>query len=263
MSSIKNTILKAQDKKLDLVGVNVISPHIDEAMIEDPVLSVSLGDKTSFIVSFRPIGQQVEELAQFTKDLETSNFGHNVGKEIKQEESLKDKIQIEVESYHYDPFRVSIDFDNPDIDDSTFLLNGVTFKKVSLVESKNGLEVTLKLLFKEHTSDSTSFYSDILGMKLSKRATKRILHELCYGNLTGIPITAILYEDKSHAATLYPITNTIVGHEDNDTYTFSTTTGTIVVNKDEIKSASIKKSKNKDYFIKINMQGIFNIQLHV
>lgn len=263
MSDIKNTILKAQDKKLDLVGVNVLSPHIDEAMIEDPVLSVSLGKQTSFVVNFRPIGQQVEELNQFSKDLEANGFGGNKGRNIEEDPSLKGKLQIEIESYHYDPFQVSIDFDNPDIEDSSFMLNGVTFKKAILTESKNDLEVTLMLLFKEHTSDSISFYSDILGTKLSKRAIKRVLHEMCNGNLTGIPITAILYEDKSHASTLYPITNTVVGHEDEDTYTFSTTTGTIVINKDEIKNASIKKTKNKDYFVKINMQGIFNIQLHI
>ena len=266
---LTNLFEKAENKDIDLVGVSLTSPEIDNSMIEAPGVQI-VNNKFfgALTIAFSPVGdRQFSQLNKIADDLAKEGTG-------KKEQDIVDEDIIDPEEValgEYTPkgnvFMVTFDIE-PEIvkqlSINNFVLNGMKYTEASIERELTGKKnITIHLLFKEH-DDSHAFFSGLLNQKLTRATVFKLLSLISGSNLSSLPITYVARADKYTASALMPITGSIEVIEGESGYTFTGDTGSISLYKAGIKDAVIEKDKDGLYkmAIKTGNSGVVIVGLH-
>lgn len=267
MNYVVKLLAETNNKKKDLVGVKVQNTFIDDSLQELPnlsIMSVPGIEDSEMIVTFMPENKQVDQLQNLADLLKASNAGELVEKaDLTPPESDDEEEYMALTPERYEmKLGFFITMDEP-VETSSITLEGTKFTSVSILKSigftKDLVQITL--LFKEHTSDSRTFFSDLVDRDLGKRSTKKILNFLADGNSTGTRFTMVRLEAPDTTSDIYPISNAIsmVSPEasDSDLYLVNGSDSALVFDQGKVKQCKITKNMNKEYTMTVDVGKSF------
>ena len=266
MKTLINLLAEVDNKKKDLVGIKVQNDFIDDSLQEQPLLTVRtvpMIEESELIFTFIPEGKQYGQLQNLVDLLVGTISGELIGQD-KVEEPLPPESDEEADYQSLTPKRyevkIGVYFDmDSEVQVSHFTLNKVKYTQVSTIRMIGYVDQPFKvtLLFKENTSDSRTFFSDLVDTKLDKGTTKKVLNLLSNGNVTSTRVTMVKTQDMNSTFTMFPLNNVIslVSPQATDSGSYMITSGdsTQLFKESDVGSSMITKSMNKEYTFEIKV----------
>lgn len=274
--------IEAEQKKKDLVGVSVESPYLEDSFVFRPkaTLIPLITSNTQINVEAMPDTSQYKQLDNFVVNLLAGDAGLNMSdKDIQAPQPFEGTIEEEnfnnlnPEQYIFE-IGLIFETDKTKITYRESTINNIKFTHVKLKRTVGFTEdeLVLNLLFKTHTSDSRTFFSDMIGQDLSKKNTNSILEFLSQG-LTGTGFVEVGMDifsgrrEKSKRVATFKLTPlehnigvlpTEVTRESltEAWYTFYNGDSTLPINKDILLGSKITKNKDNVYFMNISLRGL-------
>lgn len=266
MKTLINLLAEVDNKKKDLVGIKVQNDFIDDSLQEQPLLTVRtvpMIEESELIFTFIPEGKQYGQLQNLVDLLVGTISGELIGQD-KVGEPLPPESDEEADYQSLTPKRyevkIGVYFDmDSEVQVSHFTLNKVKYTQVSTTRMIGYVDQPFKvtLLFKENTSDSRTFFSDLVDTKLDKGTTKKVLNLLSNGNVTSTRVTMVKTQDMNNTFTMFPLNNVIslVSPQatDSDSYMITSGDSTQLFKEADVGSSMITKSMNKEYTFEIKV----------
>lgn len=177
MQAFKRYAQAAVDKKLDLVGVHVTNSFLDEAINVKPYITmvdtvdVHNNSATEVVVSFDPEYEQYSGLDNLVSALERPGVlvKHTPG-DIAPKPAVDDAAIEALKELNGDFNNYDIGFIFPNdtkVEHQVFTIHHTKFYQVEITGKFGILDipVTVACLYKKHTSDSRTFFSDLVSSK--------------------------------------------------------------------------------------------------
>lgn len=239
-----NILSKAKDKKLDLIGVNLVGLTEEAVPL---IVKPYLGFDTDGVVSYVTTHLMPNEAQK--KQLDESYEA------VKPYGKIKPIVKNENNKGEYD---VSISFDTGECIFKSYIINKVKFQQVFIIDTMGDYLVSVSALFKEHISDSQFLLSDMLGSKLSVRDTKKLLDTLSLGSMSGLIIKSVGLYANDYSLALDSLNGVAVITSNNknkskDCYAFTTGGSMLLFKKDAIIDSYVKKNKDLTYTLTVDM----------
>ena len=142
----------------------------------------------------------------------------------------------------------------------------------SLEATTGGIKQHLTLLFKPKVYDNENLFSTLLVLnkdgapkpKLDKRDTKKMLDIIMEPNLTGLLLGSAMFKPQYNSVTavVYPLNANMQIAESENSYHVIADTGTIILNKKDIKYSTVKKVSQGKYLLSIYVSdGVLSLSL--
>lgn len=264
MNSVVKLLAEVNNKQKDLVGIKVQNKFIDDAIQEQPnvtIASVPMLEDSEMIITFMPEDKQYDQLNNLVSLLKETNEGELIRKvELTKPEAPESDEEEAYMGLTPQRYEVKIGFFinmKEKVESKNFILEETKFTQVAITKELGFVAQPVKItfLFKEHTSDSRTFFSDLVDRDLGKRSTKNILNLLSDGNLSSTRLTMVSVENTDVKTSIFPLSNVIsvVSPEasDSEFYLVTSSDSTLLLDQNKIKSSSIIKTMNKEYIFSV------------
>lgn len=278
------SVKKKEESKYFKEGLSLLGVYLDSDFIvlsqvlAEPQLEVNLEDDVGITldITLKPETREdpiLDLLAVALEATDTGMFMYQPGgedeEEIKQNKMLRELSTMMIprgtEGFEEDPV-VTLFFGEDSIYLQRYKLLGEEYYLFSLTErsklDKEVYEHTLNILFKEKGSSYETFYSPLVGHKLDKRVTHRMLQGMSNKNITGMFVGGVAVVKKGFRAETFAVTNSDIRYDKEERLLSLRTLDThYLIELDALESSEVRVNDAGKYTIVLNLEN--NTQLYI
>lgn len=264
---------------LSLVGVYLDSDFLSTSQVlAEPSLQVEdINSDNGITVTTRlkPENKEDPLLDILGLALEATNTGMFMKTEVLTETEKKELKEIQKLSTYILPKAITEDsatqdvtlfFNKDSVSLQKFKMIGQTYYLFSLTERDEldgkDYEHTLYTLFKDRDSSNETFFSSLVGYKLNRNVTRRVLESIAVKNITGMFLGGLTINTDSVRVATYAITNTGLSYTWDEVYV-STADSSLTIKTKDIEHSEVFVNEAGKYTFRLELKGSEEVYIYL
>ena len=260
IKQVSNLFDKVADKQLSLVGVALDNPYIDPMTNIEPAVVLSAEEGRSILTfTFSPVGAQYTQLKQFNLAVAETRAGVPA---VSVEPAVVEPDAVPLLNHQRNTVSIGVFFDDADGEVSSMNINSIKFHKAVLKQKVADTTLTATLLFREKTSDSSSFFAGFVDKALRPSTGVKVL-QLLGERLVGVPVSYATSASNAMSSSILPVSSPLAVKVEDTKLTVANDSATLSLDLNAVQDVHILHTREDEYLVTVKApKTVVVIALH-